>query len=92
MGPAEPGGRPGGQFCESSWNDSCGPRINNTRLARHLDWLASGEFPAGTLPCGGTPDLRLERGALKPFVIIPGLVVGANMFKAEPDIVAQRVA
>ena len=57
-----------------------------------FDRLAGGEFPAGTLPCGGTPDLRFQRGALKPFVIVPGLVVGAHMLKAEPDIVAQRVA
>ena len=36
-------------------------------------------------------DFSFERRALKPFIIIPGLVVGADMFKTEPEIVAQSV-
>ena len=56
-----------------------------------LGRLAGGEFPAWPFPGRGTPDFSFERRALKPFIIVPGLVVGANMLKTEPEIVTQSV-
>src|SRR5882762_796076 len=51
--------------------------------------VALAELPSRALPHGVVPDLRLDLGLAHPGIVVPGAVVGADVFQAEPVVAVE---